>query len=187
MDKWIGEAYPFGGRLMSNWYVIQVLSGHEEKIVKQCDLFVSKEALKECFIPYVKRVKKFRGKWHEVEEMLFKGYVFMISDDVEVLYNELKKIPELTKMLGKYDRDIYPLNKEEIDFLKCYGKEDHKVDMSIGYIEGDSIKVMRGPLMGQEGRIKKVDRHKRIAYVEVDFFNKITMVKVGLEIIRKNE
>lgn len=171
---------------MEKWYVIQVLGGHEEKVVKSCELLIDKEVLKECFIPYVSRVKKFRGKWNEIEEILFKGYVFLISDDVEKLYNQLKKIPDLTKLLGKYDKDIYPLNDEEVAFLKSFGKEDHLVDMSVGYIEGDTIKVTRGPLRGKEAMIKKIDRHKRIAEIEVEFFNQVTTAKVGLEIISKS-
>lgn len=39
--------------------------------------------------------------------------------------------------------------------------------------------------MGYEGDIIKIDRHKRIAYVNVSLFDRITTVKVGLEIISK--
>ena len=34
--------------------------------------------------------------------------------------------------------------------------------------------------------IKKIDRHKRVAYIEVKLFDQITMVQVGLEIIGKS-
>lgn len=170
---------------MENWYVIQVRTGSEEKIINACDLLVSKEALKECFLPKYKRVKKIRGFWNEVEEKLFPGYVFMISDDVNVLFQELKRIPDLTKMLGKYGQEVFPLSEDEVVFLKSFGKEEHIVDMSIGYIEGEKIIVTSGPMQGKEGLIKKIDRHKRLAFIEVDFLGQIVNAKVGLEIIRK--
>ena len=36
-----------------------------------------------------------------------------------------------------------------------------------------------------KGYITKIDRHKRIAYVDVELLGKITRVQVGLEIISK--
>lgn len=171
---------------MENWYVIQVRSGLEEKTRKSCELLISREVLSYCFIPYVSRMKKIKTRWIKQEEILFKGYVFLISDNVKDLYQELKKVPELTKLLGKQDEDIYPLKIHEIEFLKTFGNDSHIIDMSIGYIEGDSIIVTSGPLQGKEGLIRKIDRHKRIAYLDLDFFGKITTAKVGLEIISKS-
>lgn len=172
---------------MEHWYVIQVMSGHEEKVVQQCQILVNQHVLKECFIPYVKTMKKMQGKWQQIQTILFKGYVFLISDDVDSLFQELKKVPELTKLIGRKKTEIYPLLEKEVFFLKQFGKEKHLVEMSVGYIEGDKIRVTEGPLMGREAMIKKIDRHKRIAYIEVDFFNQVTVTKVGLEIIRKDK
>lgn len=171
---------------MGNWYVIQVRSGLEEKIMNSCDFLVSKEILLECFVPRYKKVKKIRGSWNEVEETLFPGYIFLVSNEPNQLFQELKKVPEVTILLGKYGQDIFPLNEDEIVFLKSFGKEDHVVDMSFGYIEGDKIMVTSGPIKGKEGLIKKIDRHKRLAYIELEFLGQITNAKVGLEIIRKN-
>lgn len=40
--------------------------------------------------------------------------------------------------------------------------------------------------IGLEGLITKIDRHKRIAYVDVELLGKLTRVQVGLEIISKS-
>lgn len=169
-----------------NWYVIQVRSGHEMEIADKCRFFVSDDILKECFIPEYIVKKKFKGKWQNVRNVLFKGYVFLISDHVDELFNELKKIPDFTKMIGKKKDIIYPLKDGEVEFLKTFGKDEHIVDMSIGFIEGDAIHITEGPLQGKEALITKIDRHKRIAYITVNIFNEETTAKVGLEIISKN-
>ena len=70
-------------------------------------------------------------------------------------------------------------------FLAQFGGKQHIVDMSIGYIEGDVIHINEGPLIGYEGHIVKIVRHKRIAYVDISLFGRDTTVKVGLEIISK--
>ena len=39
--------------------------------------------------------------------------------------------------------------------------------------------------MGQEGLIRKIDRHKRVAYLEFDMFDQVIKGSVGLEIVEK--
>ncbi|MFQ6793927.1 antiterminator LoaP [Thomasclavelia sp.] len=171
--------------MCNNWYVIQVRSGREEEIKNTCMKLITKDVLHECFIPRTIRKKKFRGTWIEIEEILFKGYVFMVTDQIDVLFNKLKMIPDLTKVLGNDGEFICPLLKEEVLFLMNFGKEDHIVSMSTGYIVGDKVNIIHGPLMNHEGMIKKIDRHKRIAYIEVSLFDQVVIVQVGLEIISK--
>lgn len=172
--------------MYNNWYAVKVRSGREDKIVKACDILVNRHVLKECFIPRYKRMRKLRGQWFYIEEILFKGYVFMITDHVDELFNELKKIPDLTKILGNDGENIYPIYEEEAMLLERFGGSERVVDVSCGYIEGDCIRITNGPLMGYEGNIVKIDRHKRIAYVDISLFEQITTVQVGLEIISKN-
>lgn len=170
---------------MEKWYVIQVRSRQEEKIKKSCEILISNDILTKCFIPKNKRLKKVTGKWIEVDETLFPGYVFLVSDYPDGLFLELKKIPDLTKMLGKTDHEIFPLYDDEVEFLKSFSNEEYVVEMSVGFIENDIVKITSGPLQGKEGIIKRIDRHKRIANIEVELFGKITQAKVGLEIISK--
>ena len=59
------------------------------------------------------------------------------------------------------------------------------VAMSVGVMEGDRIIVKEGPLVGMEGKIKKIDRHKRMAILEVELVNRVSEMKVGLEIVEK--
>ena len=40
--------------------------------------------------------------------------------------------------------------------------------------------------MGLEGHITKIDRHKRVAYVDVNLLGRVSTVQVGLEIISKD-
>ena len=134
---------------------------------------------------YIIKKKKYKGEWHDIEEILFKGYVFMISDDIDRLYQELKKVPEITKMLGRKDKIIYPIEDKEVEFISEFAKDNHKIDMSYGFIVDDKITITEGPLEGKEGMIKKIDRHKRKAVIEISFLNQIVMAEVGLEIISK--
>lgn len=57
--------------------------------------------------------------------------------------------------------------------------------MSEGIIEGSKVSVNSGPLQGMEGYIRKIDRHKRKAYLEIPFFGRTQNIQVGLEIVEK--
>lgn len=167
------------------WYVVQVRTGTEEEIITQCRKMIDDGILKRCFVPYYESMKKYKGEWHLEQKILFPGYVFMITDEVESLYLNLKKIIGLTKLIGM-GKEVIPLKQEEVDFLLSFGKEKQIVEMSTGIIEEGKIKIMDGPLKGREALIRKIDRHKRKACLEIPMFGRIIETQTGLEIIEKN-
>ena len=134
------------------WYVIQVKGGTEENIRQQCQNTISPPVLEKCFIPYYEQMKRYQGKWNKEKKILFPGYVFMVSDEIEELYFELKNVIGLTKILGA-GSEVVPLIQEEVEFLKQLGCEEQVVEVSEGVIEGGNVVVTRGPLQGLEGCI----------------------------------
>ena len=51
--------------------------------------------------------------------------------------------------------------------------------------EDDKITILSGPLKNMEGCIKKIDLHRRIAKVEVNFMNRKTVIHLGIEMVEK--
>lgn len=165
------------------WYVIQVMSGEEHIVENLCQKYIN-ETEEEIFIPMYERKRKEQGKWQTVSYRLFPGYVFFCTNKIEDLYERLKKVNHLTKIL-KTGEAFVPLHEKEVDFLVRFGGEKHVVEMSVGYIEGDKVVVTEGPMSDWAGKVKKIDRHKRIAIIEVEMFGRTTDVTVGLEIVEK--
>lgn len=166
-------------------YVVQTVGGKEKHV---SDLISRKmdSVVDECFVPCSEVAKRYGGAWHRVERTIFPGYVFVQTDDPDGLERGLRGIADLTKVLGYEGRRV-PLTDDEISWLNTVaGKDDHVARMSEGVIEGGTIKVLSGPLMGYEGNIQKIDRHKRLAYVEIKMLGRTTVVKLGLEIVSKN-
>ena len=85
---------------MENWYAVQVRAGREEAVLQLSKKIIDESALKECFIPYYERMKRFQGEWHKEQYILFPGYIFLVTEQVDVLFWELKKVPGLTRILG---------------------------------------------------------------------------------------
>lgn len=167
------------------WYVIQTLGGKEEETANMIRKTVSSCCIEECFIPKRERMKKFHGTWNREEEILFKGYVFIVSGRPEELYQELKRIPRMTKVLGREEEYFFALNQEEEELVKGIGDEKHKTTISLIEVEeGKQIHVIEGPLKGYIGNVEKINLHKREAVVRVEFMGKKMALRMGIRMTR---
>ncbi|MCD8130626.1 MAG: antiterminator LoaP [Lachnospiraceae bacterium] len=167
------------------WYVMQVRTGTEENIRLQCGKMLSGSALSRCFIPYYEEKKKRQGSWKTEQKILFPGYVFLDTEDICQVAIAMKSVVGLTRVLGLNGEGAIPLTEAEEEFLRQFGGEDQIVRMSEGVIEGDRVMIYSGPLKGKEALIKRIDRHKRKAYLEMVMFGEAQKVEVGLEIVMK--
>ena len=175
------------------WYVMQVVSSTENNTVTLLEELIPSYIMERCFVPVRKMKKKFQGKWQEVTERLFPGYIFLISEHPQILYEELKNIPALTKMLGSCEQKVTPLSEGDIQLLKkLQNWSDDKtlpeVEISqIHVAEGNQVQIISGPLANMEGQIKKINLHKRIAVVEVEFMGNRSLLHLGIEMVKKTE
>ena len=166
------------------WYVIQVKTGREELVKQLIESVVKPDLYEDCLIIYYKTKRKRNQEWKIEQKKAFPGYLFMITDNIEAMRQHLGQIPEMTRILG-YDGEIVPLSEEETSFIQRLAGGKECIEMSLGIQIGDQIIVSSGPLKGMESTIRKIDRHKRIAIIELKMLGNIREVTVGLEIIRK--
>lgn len=173
------------------WYVMQVASGQEKRTVFLIEKMVSEGVLKSCFLPTRRLKKKFHGTWHELTEKLFPGYVFLTTDQPRLLYEELKEIPALTRILGRCGDYFTPLSERDMqtmEKLQSGTKDGGKLRAEISQIvieEGKQIRILSGPLRNLEGQIKKLNLHKRIAEVELEFMGSKSVVYLGIEMVER--
>ena len=182
------------------WYAVWVRTGYEDKLMRLCQSrlmnqnnkdikdqeITDQQIIEECFVPRYERAWKENGKWGKREEILFPGYLFLVSEHPEALTKALKEIPEFAKVLGDEEGPI-PLYEQEVAFLQKYTNPDHVLEMSVGVLVGEQLIVTEGPLKYYQGKVVHVDRHKRMVTLEVEFFGRTVKLKVGLEVIRKVE
>ena len=190
------------------WYVLQTHIGQEEDAVKRCMEYISRDVLKDCFVLKYERKMKYQGEWVIRELPMFPGYLFLDlkvedkSDEKEKIFIEnvdtreekrvcrnLKEvvniIPEIYRIM-KLNEILYHLEEREILRLLVMGGNNHVISVSEGVIENGNLKISKGPLVGIESGIKRIDRHKRIAMLKVPFLKETREVRVGLEITRKS-
>lgn len=56
------------------WYVIQVITGREQKIAESILDVVPHEVLQECFFPQYTTEIKIKGQWVDIDKPMFPGY-----------------------------------------------------------------------------------------------------------------
>ena len=170
------------------WYVVQTLGGQEEQAANMIKRLVSPDFLEECFIPKGERLKKFHGRWNRVEEVLFHGYAFVVSKRPEELYEELKRVPKLTKVLGREADYFLALGENEEKMVRELGDIRHKTCLSKVMVgDGKKIHVIDGPLKGYLGNIVRVNLHKREVVVKVEFMGREVELKMGVEMVDTGE
>ncbi len=169
------------------WYVVQVVGGKERQALQLIEHLVDDSLYEECFAPQYEIMKKVKGEWKRRTEILMPGYLFLITNSVAQVSEALHHVPMFTRLLG--NNDVFmPLSADEVAFISSFTTKDHRVvEMSEGVIEGDEIYIIKGPLARKTGLVRKIDRHKRLAYLETNMFGRTLNLKVGLEIVRKRK
>lgn len=75
------------------------------------------------------------------------------------------------------------LTPAESALVRRLGGASHVISLSQGRIENGALNVLFGPLMGLEGLVRRIDRHRRTAWLEPEPGRRIP---VGLEVTSKS-
>lgn len=165
------------------WYVIQVYTGRELEIAQQCRDRVIEDG-EDVFVPLAERWTKVRGERTLITSRLFPGYVFIETERIEDFHKRLNRVYAMTKVL-RTGEEMTPIQKEEEEYLRRLGGEDHVVKYSEGYMEGDKLVVTFGPLKDFAGKVKKVLRHKRLVVMEVPLLGRTVEVTLGMGVVER--
>lgn len=173
---------------MDQWFVLYVKSGYEDEIASKINELESVHA----FVPRKIKFYKRQGKLIKLNDIVFKSYVFVETDmSYETFYveviNTIKVHSAFFKtLIHKEDKNIETLYPQEKAFLQSFMNKDHLIESSTALVEGDKVTITDGPLMGKESIIRKINKHKRIATLDVAMMGRTIEMQIPLELIYKN-
>lgn len=177
----------------AQWYVIQVVGGREDHIVRRIQAECAPklgeppnpDLLQECFTPRFRTQHKIQGTWFDIEKLLLPGYVIAVTTDPYALTIRLSRIPELTRIVTMGGTFV-PLRDEDRTWLEETTKQgDRVVPMSVAYKDGDTVIITDGPLKGKEGQITRINRSKSLAIVELRAGSVRITAHVGLAVLNE--
>lgn len=184
-----------GKEVENIWYLLDCRGREEQATVDLCKKFVSENLLEAAWILRCQKLLRYQGEWHVAERNLFPGYVVLsVSDEHK---NSLgKMLAGIFPQSSREERNgsLYAVGRSREERLKRLCRGSTLVCLSRGCIYGRDLIVTGGPLAGYEGSIRKIDRHKRTAWVEMPGGNDggsakeaavLRKICVGLEVYEK--
>ncbi len=128
-----------------------------------CKEKLSPKACRDIFVLTYDRMRQYEGTWHLERHLLFPEYVILESGNEEVLLEELEKRCDFARR----EQYLVRVGAEEEKILRNLCGKEHHLEMSRGIIREGNAQVTDGPLKGMEHRIRRIDRHKRLAKIEI--------------------
>lgn len=160
----VGRRSPKGRQ---RWYLLRVPEGRESAVCERLLNLVSSDVLDDAFFLQRERWMKRNGTWSLHLVPVYKGYAFAVSRDAAGLSKAISKLTLPVELVGTEDRAWAPLSDEMAAWFAHAMDGRHVIRSSTALIQDGSLHVIEGPLMGQEGNIAKVDRHRRFCLVDV--------------------
>ncbi len=145
------------------WYLLTCNNQEEQKILTILRKNLSPEAFHDIFILTYDRMRKYMGAWHMERQLLYPGNIILETNNKTNLLRELRNCREMNMQ----EKQLSRMDEREEALLKRLCGEKHHLEMSRGVIRKGAAQITDGPLIGMENIICKIDRHKRLASVEV--------------------
>ena len=150
-----------------------------ERLANQPEIKVVNDNSTELIKGVSKRFKEDKKK--EVERKIFPGYVLIKMIVTDDSWYVVRNIRGCTGFVGPASKPV-PLTDDEVAAL---GVEKHSVE--VGYSEGDTVKIISGPLEGYTGTVRMVDTANNSVCVVLSMFGRETPVELELDQITTEE
>ena len=160
----LGRRTPKG---RERWYLLRVPEGRERALCEELKRLVPEDLLKDAFALRKERWFKRAGEWSLAPIDMYRGYAFAVSPDAAGLARALSKLTLPASLVGTGTRSWAPLADEAAAWYESVTDDSRVIRSSTAVIVDGVLHVTDGPLMGQEPRISKVDRHRRRCQVRV--------------------
>ncbi|MBY7649403.1 MAG: transcription termination/antitermination protein NusG [Candidatus Liberibacter europaeus] len=175
--------------MISRWYIVQVYSNCEKKVVQSiCERLARsglRNLLEEITIPSEKVVSVRRGRKVDSDHRFFPGYILIKAVITDDFYNAIKSVPKVIGFLGS-DGTPSPVPDAEIE--RIMGQVEDAVNRSVSSIVfdvGEQVCVSDGPFASFNGVVKYVDEEKSRLKVEVLIFGRATPVELAYNQVEK--
>ncbi len=172
------------------WYVVQTLSGHENRIrdsiQKQIDSGIAPDVF-EVMIPVEKISEVRQGKKITSMRKFFPGYILvrmnLLVDPKTRMLDEkawyfIREIQGVIGFLGSGVQPI-PLSDREVeDLMRQVNDTEDKVTPRIQYEVGENVKIKDGAFENFEGAIQEIDHGRGKIKLLVSIFGRSTPVEL---------
>ena len=170
------------------WYAVFVVTGKERIAAEEIEkkLICSQNHIQYQLMLFQLVVfERFsEGKTVKREKIMFPGYLFVGTDDIEKLYRLVLGSKNIIKFL-RTDNYFTPVSEQEMNRLLSISDEHNLIGPSEIFIENESVRVFKGPLINYTGKVYKIDRRKKRVKVAFEVNGNTTFMNLSVTILEK--
>jgi transcriptional antiterminator NusG len=174
--------------MKSQWFVIQTLSGQEQKVKESIEKRIKAEEMgdyiNEVMVPMEKVVEVRNQKKTVSTRKLWPGYVFvdmaLLDESGRIIEKPWYFIKETQGVIGFVGGEPpVPTPKDEVESIKnqISASEEHEKP-KVSFDVGETVKINNGPFLNFSGIIEEVDPERGKLKVTVNIFGRNTPVEL---------
>jgi transcriptional antiterminator NusG len=171
------------------WYIVHVLSGFENRVLKTLKERIVNHNMTEYFaeimVPEESVVANVNGKKRTMKKKFFPGYVLIKMIMNEKTWHLVKDTDKITGFIGGTKDKPTPISDEEAASMTASLAEGFKRTRSVAnFSEGDSVKVIEGPFASFVGVVENISDKGKVK-VQVSIFGRPTPVELEFSQVEK--
>jgi transcriptional antiterminator NusG len=167
----------------AKWYVAHTYSGYENKVKDTLERAVEnrkmQDIIQEIVVPMEERIEIKDGKKKTTLGKVFPGYVLVKMILTEESWYVVRNVRGVTGFVGAGGKPE-PLTESEI---RKMGFDTAPVE--VDYVEGDTVKIVSGPLESFVGVVESINTEKAKVKVLVSMFGRETPVELDFAQVEK--
>ncbi len=175
---------------IKKWYVIQVFSNFEDKVVNKLKNYIKLNKLENYFgdilIPTEEILEIKNGIRIKSNRKIYPGYFFINMVMNERNWYLIKSIPKIIGFIGNNYKNSFPIDENEINYIKNRLNSFSKPKPKILFKLGELVRVNNGPFSDFSGTVEEVDYDKNRLKVSVLIFGRSTPVELDFSQVEKN-
>jgi len=171
------------------WYVIQVMSGYEDRVERALREAIERAGLQDRFgeilVPREEVVELRGGKKVVSKRKFFPGYVLVEMEMNDETWHLVRRLPHVMGFVGS-EQKPQPMRPDEVEKIKrqiAEGVERPKPKVSFDV--GDVVRVIDGPFSSFNGVVEEVNEEKGKLRVSVMVFGRPTPVELDFVQVEK--
>ena len=171
----------------NQWFIIQTLSGQENKVKESIEKRVKAEEMQDCIhevlVPMEKVVEVRNQKKTVTTRKLWPGYVFvdmnLLDENKRLIETAWYFIRETQGVIGFLSDPPQPTPNEEVEAIKAQISISEDTEKpKVNFTVGETVKINNGPFLNFSGVIEEIDPERGKLKVTVNIFGRNTPVEL---------
>ncbi len=170
------------------WYVIHTYSGYENKVKTNLERKVQsmgmEDVISTILVPMEDAIDEKDGVKKVVQRKIFPGYVLVQMEVNDRSWYVVRNTPGVTGFVGTATKPI-PLSEAEVNHILGVQEHPKKPTKTINVEVGEVVRITSDSFYDREGTVKEINFEKGTIKLEVDIFNRNTLVEVEFSEVEK--